>query len=311
MTPLRLTLRQLRIFTAVAKSGSTSGAALMIGLSQSATSAAVVELEHMLGLQFFDRVGKRLVLNDAGRVLLPQALALLDHATGIERWTQDDDGRVGELRIGASTTIGNYLLPGMLARFRDALPEPMRAGWLAQVMIANTAEVIRQIAEFNLDLGLVEGPCHEPALTVTPWLDDELVVVASPHDPVVPADRRKQVSLKALRGATWLLREPGSGTREAIEHVLIPHLHYLRRGIEFANSEAIKRAVAHGLGISCMSRYVVGDFVDTGALVILHTSLPPLTRRFHLVWHERKQMTPGLRRMVDHLKHGGSILSGE
>src|SRR5579871_3332205 len=130
---LRLTLRQLQIFREVAESGSTAAAAAAISLSQSATSAALNELERLLELQLFDRVGKRLQLNDNGRALLPQALALLDGAGWIERWALDHESQIGTLRIGASTTIGNYLLPSILAGFRDTLPEPARQSWKVQV----------------------------------------------------------------------------------------------------------------------------------------------------------------------------------
>jgi DNA-binding transcriptional LysR family regulator len=112
MSTLRLTLRQLQIFRVVAESGSTAAAAATIALSQSATSAAINELERVLELQLFDRIGKRLQLNDNGRMLLPQALALLDGAGWIERWALDRESHIGTLRIGASTTVGNYLLPG-------------------------------------------------------------------------------------------------------------------------------------------------------------------------------------------------------
>ena len=120
MSALRLTLRQLQIFRCVAESGSTAAAAASIALSQSATSAAINELERVLELQLFDRIGKRLQLNDNGRALLPQALAVLDGAGWIERWALDRESHVGTLRIGASTTIGNYLLPQVLAGFRDS-----------------------------------------------------------------------------------------------------------------------------------------------------------------------------------------------
>src|SRR6202522_1856621 len=207
MGTLRLTLRQLQIFRVVADTGSTVAAAATISLSQSAASAAINELERLLELQLFDRVGKRLQLNDNGRALLPQALALLDGAGWIERWALDRESHIGTLRIGASTTIGNYLLPAVLAGFREILPESARQNWQVQGAIANPSEIAARVAAFELDLGLIEGPCHEPDLTVQPWLEDELVVVAAADDPIVPQGRKRQISLDALSKATWLLRE--------------------------------------------------------------------------------------------------------
>ena len=301
-TALRLTLRQLQIFRVVAETGSTAAAAANIALSQSATSAAINELERLLELQLFDRVGKRLQLNDNGRALLPQALNLLDGAAWIERWALDRESHIGTLRIGASTTIGNYLLPAVLGGFRASLPQRAQQNWHVQVTIANTTTVASQVAAFELDLGLIEGPCHEPDLTVQPWLQDELVVVAAAHDPIVPRGRKQRVSLDTLSKATWLLREPGSGTREIIHQLLVPYLNHLRPGIEFGNAEAIKRAAASGLGISCLSRYVVDDLLKSGELVSLPTELPRLTRHFYVVMHERKKRTRGLELLLGYLQ---------
>jgi len=302
MSSLRLTLRQLQIFRVVAESGSTSAAAATIALSQSATSAAINELERVLELQLFDRIGKRLQLNDNGRMLLPQALALLDGAGWIERWALDRESHIGTLRIGASTTVGNYLLPSVLAGFREILPETARQNWQVQVAIANTSVIAARVAAFELDLGLIEGPCHEPDLTVQPWLEDELVVVTAADDPILPRVRKRPIALEALAKATWLLREEGSGTREIINQLLIPYLHHLRPGIQFGNPEAIKRAAASGLGISCLSRFVVEDLLKTGELVAPPTELPKLTRRFYLVMHEQKKRTRGLDMLIQHLE---------
>jgi DNA-binding transcriptional LysR family regulator len=302
MSALRLTLRQLQIFRCVAESGSTAAAAAAISLSQSATSAAINELERLLELQLFDRIGKRLQLNDNGRALLPQALALLDGAGWIERWALDGESHIGTLRIGASTSIGNYLLPAVLAGFRARLPHRAQQNWQVQVAIANTAVIASRVAAFELDLGLIEGPCHEPELTVQPWLEDELVVVTAAHDPILPRARRKRITLATLSKATWLLREEGSGTREIINQLLVPHLHHLRPGIEFGNPEAIKRAVASGLGITCLSRFVVSDLLETGVLVAPHTELPHLARHFYLVMHEQKKRTRGLDLLIRHLE---------
>src|SRR6201991_3807938 len=124
---MRLTLRQLLIFTAIADTGTTTAAGMRLALSQSATSGALNELENLLGARLFDRVGKRLLLNDNGRTLLPQARAALDVASGIESafsvGTQTAAVPPINLRIAASTTIGNYLLPGLIASFRETFPQ--------------------------------------------------------------------------------------------------------------------------------------------------------------------------------------------
>jgi DNA-binding transcriptional LysR family regulator len=300
MGALRLTLRQLQIFCSIAENGSTTAAAEAVALSQSATSAALNELERMLGLTLFDRAGKRLLLNDNGRSLLPQARLLLDGAEAIQQWAKEGESQLGAMRIGASTTIGNYLLPDILAGFRASLPAAARAHWQVHVSIANAAAIAAAVANFELDFGLIEGPCHDPELDVIPWLEDELLVVAAAGDPILPR-RGRRLTLAALRNATWLLREEGSGTREIVNQLLIPHLHHLKAGTEFGNSEAIKRAAASGLGITCLSRSVVQDLLDSGALVAPPTELPKLHRRFMLVIHSRKQRTRGLERLLAHI----------
>jgi DNA-binding transcriptional LysR family regulator len=196
------------------------------------------------------------------------------------------------------------VLPDILAKLRTQLPEGARAGWTVRVDIANTASIVEKARTFDLDLGLIEGPCHASELNVEPWLEDEMLIVAAPAHPVAQrqaADHRA-VSLQTLRQESWLLRELGSGTRETVNQLLVPHLHELRAGFEFATSEAIAHAAAAGLGITCLSRFVVRDWLDSRALVALRTDLPRLTRRWYLVSHREKQRTRGLELLIARLR---------
>lgn len=305
MNILHLTLRQLQIFVAVARTGSTTAAGSSIALSQSATSSAINELERLLSLQLFDRAGKRLLLNDNGRALLPQAQTLLQAANSIERMAQNSDSQLQELRIGASTTIGSYVLPQLLSGFLGGRHRDADA-WNSSIVVGNTASVCARVAAFELDIGLIEGPSHEPALLVHPWLTDEMVIVASPEHPVARAipgvgGLTRRASPASLRDSVWLLRETGSGTREATDQVLLPHLRLYRRTIELGSSEAIKHAAAAGLGIACLSRWVASDLLDTGRLCVVRTSLPQIMRQCQWVVHRDKQFTPALSRFVARL----------
>jgi DNA-binding transcriptional LysR family regulator len=298
---MHLTLRQLQIFCAVALSGSTAAAAQSVPLSQSATSAALNELESILGASLFDRVGKRLLLNDNGRALLPMALAVLDGARNVESaLVGADQSLLVDLHLFASTTIGNYILPPLLARFRELVPTAR-----LELRIGNTLDVVTAVRDFAADLGLIEGPCHASDVVVVPWLEDELVVVAAPAHSLSKAAKRSKLTAKQLSQAQWLLREPGSGTREAVEHVLLPHLLNIQPAMTLGSSEAIKNSVAEGLGISCLSRSVVQDLVTANRLSVLATRLPRLTRRFAIIHHQRKLFSNSLRKFVAHCESYG------
>jgi DNA-binding transcriptional LysR family regulator len=297
---MRLTLRQLLIFTAIADAGSTTSAGLRLALSQSATSGALNELENLLGAQLFDRVGKRLLLNDNGRSLLPQARALLDSAQDIEGQfgigtaAAGQDAMATRLHIGASTTIGNYLLPALVASYLRAWPA---AG--VDVQIGNTRDVAGAVTRLEVDLGLIEGPCRETEVRVVPWREDDLVIVCAPTHPLAQ-NAGARVPLKALRQTRWLLREPGSGTREATEQALLAHLHHLDGEMLPGSTEAIKQAAAEGLGLACLSLCAVQDLLTLGRLVVLETTLPRLTRRLYLIHHRRKRFSANLQRFVRH-----------
>ena len=308
MDVLRLTLRQLQIFVAVARSGSTTAASNEIALSQSATSSAVNELERLLSLRLFDRAGKRLLLNDNGRALLPRALALLDGAAGIERMSHNGSAQAQSLRIGASTTIGNYVLPRLLARFVTRQDASAASDWRSKVVIGNTEAICNALAAFELDIGLIEGPCHQATLAVTPWLQDEMVIVAAPKHPLVrSASAGERIAVRALREQVWLVREPGSGTREATDQALLPQLRSYRRSIELGSSEAIKRAAAEGLGVACLSSWVVDESIETGCLARVATTLPRIVRQCHLVVHRKKQPTPALLGFIAQVGSGRTV----
>ena len=269
-------------------------AAEAIALSQSATSAALQQLESGLGVPLFERVGKRLVLNDAGRALLPQALAMLEQARGIEQaFSAKATNMPVRLRVAASTTIGTYALPQVLARLAQSHPLVR-----VDLQIANTQEVGEAVQALEVDMGLIEGSSHWQGLEVEPWLRDELVIVASPQHALAQQARSKPLDVKALRKAQWLLREAGSGTREMVEHALLPHLHQLPAAATLGSSEAIARCVEQGLGISCLSRVLVQSLLQTQALEILPTTLPRMWRNFSLVQRAGKRRSPALEAFV-------------
>lgn len=284
---MHITLRQLEVFAEVLKSGSTTQASQMLALSQSAVSAALTDLEGQLGVQLFDRVGKRLVVNEHGRLLYPRALALLEQTVEIEQLFREDNGAI---RVYASSTIGNYILPEVIARYRRDFPSlPL------EMSVGNSQDVITAVIDFRVDIGLIEGPCHNADIIAEPWLEDELVVFASPASSLL----QQEVTLERLAQAPWILREQGSGTREIVDYLLLSHLPQFHMGMELGNSEAIKHAVRHDLGISCLSRRVIAEQLESGTLVEIPVPLPnKLVRTLWRIHHRQKHLSNSLQRFL-------------
>lgn len=283
---MHITLRQLEVFAEVLKSGSTTQASVMLSLSQSAVSAALTDLEGQLGVQLFDRVGKRLVVNEHGRLLYPRALALLEQTTEIEQLFREDNGAI---RVYASSTIGNYILPAMIAGYRRDFPDlPL------ELSVGNSQDVINAVLDFRVDIGLIEGPCHSTEIISEPWLEDELVVFAAPSSPLTTGP----VTLEQLAASPWILRERGSGTRELVDYLLLSHLPRFQMAMELGNSEAIKHAVRHGLGISCLSRRVIAEQLQAGTLSEVPVPLPRLVRTLWRVHHRQKHLSNSLLRFL-------------
>ncbi|MFP2503975.1 MULTISPECIES: DNA-binding transcriptional regulator YeiE [Buttiauxella] len=283
---MHITLRQLEVFAEVLKSGSTTQASQMLALSQSAVSAALSDLEGQLGVQLFDRVGKRLVVNEHGRLLYPRVVGLLEQAIEVEQLFKEDNGAI---RVYASSTIGNYILPEMIAHYRRDFPNlPL------EMSVGNSQDVINAVADFRVDIGLIEGPSHMTELVTEPWLEDELVVFAPPSAPLL----QQPVTLESLAQQQWILREKGSGTREIVDYLLLSHLPQFHLGMELGNSEAIKHAVRHGLGISCLSRRVIAEQLETGSLVEVPVPLPRLVRTLYRIHHRQKHISNALQRFL-------------
>lgn len=286
---MRFTLRQLQVFLAVARHESVSRAAVELAMSQSAVSGALADLEHQFDVELFDRVGKRLRLNALGRGVRPRAEALAAQAKELEALF-DRKSELGELRVGATVTIGSHVAVPLLARFLAEHP-----GARVTLDVANTAEIARRVANFEIDLGLVEGELAEPELEVLPWCDDELVVFGPPGH---ASTKRRSLDDEALRAASWVVREPGSGTRQAFDRAMHGLLPELRIALELQHTEAIKSAVKAGLGLGCLSKLALVDELRRKELVALRVPTRDFRRQFYFVLHERKHRAPGLERFL-------------
>lgn len=286
---MRLNLHLLRVFHSVVEEGSFSGAARSLHISQPAVSKAVSELERQLDMVLVERAGRRpsqggLALTDAGQALHAHARAIFALERAAVNELQQRSGlKRGQLVIGASTTVASYWLPHRLQAFTAAWPDI-----LLRVVVANTQSIVEELFDCRLDLALVEGPVHQDGIASIPWTQERLVIVGPPGfgQPLAPVhpgspDATRNTppvaSMSAEESATctWLLREPGSGTREVTFDLLARHGLQIRHSIEIGSNEGMARAVASGLGIAMLPYVVVEDLLLLGRVVELR--IPGLT----------------------------------
>lgn len=260
-------------------------------MSQSAASSALKELESQFDIRLFDRVGKRLQLNELGRLYRPKAEALLAQATELEQ-AFSKHSEIGALKVGATLTIGNYLAVGVMAQYMNTPTRPK-----VSLEVANTSTIARRVKDFELDIGLIEGELQASELEVIPWREDELIAFCAPNHPLA---QKKQLTDDDLRQATWIMREQGSGTRQSFERGmqgLLPDLNVL---LELEHTEAIKRAVEANLGIGCLSWVVLADAFKRGSLVPLampeHRSF---NRQFYFILHKQKYRSAGIAQWME------------
>ncbi len=287
---MRYSLRQLEVFLATARFENVTRAADSLAMSQSAASGSLKELEQQFGIQLFDRVGKRLQLSELGRQLRPAAERLLGQARAFEQALGGNEV-VGRLDVGATLTIGNYLAVGLIAEFRRRHPRADIA-----LRVANTQTIAEQVASFELDMGLIEGELVHPDLETLHWRADELQVFATPSHPLASARRITDAELKLQR---WIVREPGSGTRQTFERAMHGILSDLDIALELQHTEAIKRAVEAGLGVGCLSRISLEDAFRRGTLVPLNVPQRDFSRELYLILHRDKFHSATLRRWLD------------
>jgi len=277
---INISPRQLQVFVQIALHGSVRAAAERLHLTQPAPTLALAEMERQLDAPVFARERGRLRLNARGRELLPLAQELLErHAEFGRRGSEDGMALGGELRIGASNTVGNYRVGELLGAFVRAHPQVA-----IRLRVANTEAIAAGVFDHSLDIGCVEGPVTHPLLEVRPWRDDLLVVCAPPEHPLA---RKRSLKPADFAGARWVLREPGSATRAISERVLA-QLPPGETVLELDQIEAIKQVVVAGLGIACLPAVAVTDALATGRLKALKTPFLDLRRKLSLLLHRQK-----------------------
>ena len=275
--------RRLQVFHAVAKHLSFTKAAEALFMTQPAVTFQIRQLEEHLNMRLFDRAHGRITLTPAGTLALEYAERILGLSAELDTRLKEISGQLGgPLLIGASTTIAEFLLPQILGEFKARYPAVV-----PRLFVANSEAVQDRVAERALDVGFIEGDSHLASLVTDVCCDDELQVVCTPSHPLA---KMKTVTPKLLTEHAYVSREPGSGTREVIDHYLqkagVPP-DMLQVVMELGSPEALKGLVATGLGFAIMSRATVAKEIRLGQLIPIPLS-PRLNRHLSVVYPKER-----------------------
>lgn len=298
-----MTLDQLRVFVAVAERGHLTKAAEVLSLTPSAVSASIRVLEERYGTPLFDRVGRGIDLNEAGRSFLPEARSTLASARATEMTLAElGSGKRGTLHMQASQTIASYWLPPLLVRFHQAYP-------LVDInlTISNTQSVARAVMDGTTEIGFVEDRVDEAELLSRPISEDRFAVVVAPGHPWADG---AAVAPSSLLSGKWVMREHGSGTRSAFEVMLAAvgiDSADLNVALTLPSNESVRAAVRAGPYATVLSSLVVAADIQATLLCKVNIALPP--RWFYLLRHAsryKSKASQGLERLIEQDRNTGS-----
>ena len=297
----KITLKQLGVFVSIYQTGSTSRASEALHLSQSAVSSALTELEARLQMPLFERVGRRLNPHPNAHAIYVQAQAILGQALTLDHYHKH---QAGQIHIGASTTIGNYVLPPLLAELYRQTPNAN-----VDMYIANTQEVVAEVEQLNIDIALVEGmprPKDSKVIEQRAWRTDTLMLFAKRdsqwlRDVAVfdAADNSYRLTIEQLARLPLLVREAGSGTRQIIDEQLLQYLPDAEVIMAIQHSEAIKNMVSADIGLGCLSQHVIAAELACGVLVPIKVAGIDLTRTWWLIWHKNRHQSAIWQTFID------------
>ncbi len=299
--PMRhATLRQLQVFEAAARHLSYSRAAAELHLTQPGVSMQMKELEDHAGLPLFDRIGRRMHLTEAGALLLR-------HARDLQRTLVDaEDGldalrglRTGRVNLGVTSTA-KYFAPQLLARFRDRHP-----ALAFRLAVSNREAVVDALATNTVDLAIMGRPPGALETQSAPFAPHPFVIIAAPDHALA---RRRRLPIATLAGESFLVREPGSGTRTAMQAYFDEQRVTPRVGMEMASNETIKQAVMAGMGIAFISRHTIGLELATRRLALLDVRGLPVMREWFVVHLAAKRLSPTAQAFRDFVLRQGRML---
>ena len=289
---MQISTKQLQVFSKTAEQKTVSKAAEKLFMTQSAASMALSELEKSLDQKLFERQGRKLILNEQGIALLPKANEIVGRLKEIEEMFSVDSASHVSLKLGASSTIGNYFLPSLLGRFTE---ETMIRTPVLE--IRNTQQILNSIENYELDFGFVEGHEIRESVQFFPWRKDRLILICSPRHELAQLEK---ITIEDLSRADWIMREKGSGSRSVFEGAIDGKLSNLNVVLELGNTEAIKGAVSSGFGMSCVSLMSVKKMLRNQELVALRAPFLNLHRDLYMVIHKKKYQSQVLRKAIEY-----------
>jgi DNA-binding transcriptional LysR family regulator len=296
-----VTVRQLQIFTAAASQLSFSQTSKALHLTQPAVSMQIRQLEQSAGLALFERVGKGLRLTHAGEEMQRCARQVLEALRAAEDTFAALKGlRGGRVSIAVVSTA-KYFAPKLLALFAQQHPQVE-----LKLSVSNREAVIGQLTENQVDLAIMGTPPRALDAAATAFAPHPLVVISAPDHPLAA---RRRIPLAALENETFLVREPGSGTRSAMERFFGAHRFPLKVGMEMSSNETIKQAVMAGMGLAFISQHTIGLEVATGRITVLRVEGLPVMRQWNLVHRQEKRLSPAAQAFKEFvLKEGAQFV---
>jgi DNA-binding transcriptional LysR family regulator len=281
---MHVSLRQLRVFEAVARHNSYTRAAEELHLSQPAVSMQVRQLEDEIGLPLFERLGKQVVVTEAGREVFHYSRAIGQSLREMEEVLESLKGvSRGSLRIAVASTV-NYFAPRLMAIFQQRHP-----GIGLRLDVTNRESLVQMLDSNSVDLVLMGVPPRNVEVEAEAFMDNPLVVIAPPDHPLAG---ERGIPLARLAEETFVMREEGSGTRQAMERFFSEHGQTIRHGMQMTRNEAVKQAVRSGLGLSVVSLHTIELELETGRLVTLNVEGFPDRRQWYLVYRRGKRLSP-------------------
>lgn len=298
---MNVSLRQLRVFEAVARLSSYTRAAEELHLSQPAVSMQVHQLEDTVGLPLFERLGKAIVLTEAGREIHQYSRSINRSLQEMEEVVEALKGvNRGRLHVAVASTV-NYFAPRLLAVFHQRYP-----GITPRLDVTNRESLVRLLEANSVDLALMGVPPQEMDLESEAFLDNPLVVIAPPDHPLAG---ERAIPMGRLGSETFVMREAGSGTRQAMERHFKEQGMAIRHGMQMTRNEAVKQAVRSGLGLSVVSLHTIELELETRRLVVLDIQGFPLARKWYLVCRRGKRLSPAAAAFRDFVLREGPQLA--